>query len=38
MEEEIKNNKQMKILLLAPASSIHTIRWAKAFSDRGHVI
>lgn len=26
----------MKILLLAPASSIHTIRWAEAFRGRGH--
>lgn len=25
----------MKILLLSPASSIHTVRWAKAFHERG---
>ena len=28
----------MKILLLAPANSIHTIKWANAFSDRGHEV
>lgn len=28
----------MRILLLAPANSIHTIRWANAFSERGHEV
>ncbi len=28
----------MRILLLAPAKSIHTIRWANAFSERGHEV
>lgn len=28
----------MRILLLAPANSIHTVRWANAFSERGHEV
>ena len=28
----------MRILLLSQAISIHTIRWAKAFTDRGHEV
>ena len=28
----------MRILLLAPANSIHTIKWANAFSERGHEV
>jgi L-malate glycosyltransferase len=28
----------MKILMLAAASSIHTIRWANAFAERGHEV
>jgi len=28
----------MRILLLAAASSVHTVRWANAFVERGHVV
>jgi len=37
-QDPLGQGRGIKVLLLSAASSIHTIRWANAFAERGHVV